>query len=329
MLLIFRTRPKTSPVSSPKSVLWSVRDLTADLREMNTQRLLLLLLLVVLLLVVPLLLLWPPGVSVGRYKPVIIVHGLFDGPKELANLSNYITKVHPGTAVTVIDLYPYIFSLKPLWVQVKGFRIAIQSIMQQSPDGVHILCYSQGGLICRALLSTTPNHTVNTFISLSSPLAGQYGDTGHVPGCLKTLAYKICYNKCGQKVSVCDYWNDPHHRSRYLQGNSFLTLLNGDIPHNQMKAWRENFLRIKNLVLIGGPDDGVITPWQSSHFGFYDSNENVVEMRNQEYYKNDTFGLKTLDDRGKVSVCVQSGVEHTKWHSNYSVFMSCIEKWLT
>lgn len=28
-------------------------------------------------------------------------------------------------------------------------------------------------------------------------------------------------------------------------------------------AWRENFLQIEKLVLIGGPDDGVITPWQS------------------------------------------------------------------
>ncbi|KAF3839507.1 hypothetical protein F7725_018224, partial [Dissostichus mawsoni] len=52
--------------------------------------------------------------------------------------------------------------------------------------------------------------------------------------------------------------------------------------HLTFSAWRENFLRIKKLVLIGGPDDGVITPWQSSHFGFYDSNETIVEMRNQE-----------------------------------------------
>lgn len=27
--------------------------------------------------------------------------------------------------------------------------------------------------------------------------------------------------------------------------------------------WKKNFLKIKTLVLIGGPDDGVITPWQS------------------------------------------------------------------
>jgi hypothetical protein len=27
--------------------------------------------------------------------------------------------------------------------------------------------------------------------------------------------------------------------------------------------YRDNFSRLKNLILIGGPDDGVITPWQS------------------------------------------------------------------
>lgn len=32
--------------------------------------------------------------------------------------------------------------------------------------------------------------------------------------------------------------------------------------------WREHFLDIKKLVLIGGPDDGVITPWQSRYQSF-------------------------------------------------------------
>ncbi|MEQ2277174.1 hypothetical protein XENORESO_021350, partial [Xenotaenia resolanae] len=188
------------------------------------------------------------------------------------------------------------------------------------------------GLICRAVLSTSPNHNVHTFISLSSPLAGQYGDTDYLkwvfPDCAKKAVHVFCYNKWGQKCSICDYWNDPHHRAGYLRSNTFLPLVNGEKPHKFIKDWRENVLRIKKMVLIGGPDDGVITPWQSSHYGFYDTKEDVVEMRNQEFYKNDTFGLKTLDARGDVSVCVQSGVEHTHWHSNFTVFTNCIEKWL-
>ncbi|XP_070690998.1 lysosomal thioesterase PPT2-A-like [Pempheris klunzingeri] len=280
-----------------------------------------------------LLLLLLTGVCIDGYKPVIIVHGIFDGPKEFKTLSLFITKAHPGTKVSVIDLYDNMTSLKPLWRQVQAFRKAIESIMRKAPDGVHLLCFSQGGLICRALLSTISDHNVDAFISLSSPQAGQYGDTDYLrcvfPDYLKKTVFRICYTRLGQKVSICNYWNDPHHRSRYLQTNSFLPLLNGDRPHAKMKAWRENFLRIKKLVLIGGPDDGVITPWQSSHFGFYDSNENVVEMRNQEFYRNDTFGLKMLDARGDISMCVHSGVKHVHWHSNITVFGSCIEKWLT
>ncbi|XP_070822792.1 lysosomal thioesterase PPT2-A-like [Chaetodon trifascialis] len=280
-----------------------------------------------------LLLLVLAGVCTDGYKPVIIVHGIFDGPQQFKTLSLYISKTHPGTEVIVIDLYSNLASLKPMWKQVHDFRKAIDSIMRRSPDGVHLLCFSQGGLICRAVLSTTPDHNVHTFISLSSPQAGQYGDTDYLkwvfPDCVKRTVFRICYNRLGQKVSLCDYWKDPHHISRYLQSNTFLAMLDGDRPHNDMNEWRTNFLRIKKLVLIGGPDDGVITPWQSSHFGFYDSDENVVEMRNQEFYKNDTFGLKTLDARGAMAMCVFPGVKHVQWHSNFTVFRGCIESWLT
>ncbi|TDH11443.1 hypothetical protein EPR50_G00060840 [Perca flavescens] len=288
---------------------------------------------VLLLQLQPLLLLLLTGVCIDGYKPVIIVHGILDGPKQFNTIAFHIKKVHPGTEVTVIDLYDNWASLEPMWKQVQGFRKDFNDIVQKATDGVHLVCFSQGGLICRALLSLAPDHNVHTFVSLSSPQAGQYGDTEYLkkvfPDCTKKIVFHFCYNRVGQKVSICNYWNDPHHRPRYLQGNSFLALLNGDRPHSDMKAWRENFLRIKKLVLIGGPDDGVITPWQSSHFGFYDSDENIVEMRNQESYKNDTFGLKTLDARGDVSVCVHSGVKHIQWHSNYTVFRTCIEKWLT
>ncbi|XP_051262680.1 lysosomal thioesterase PPT2 [Dicentrarchus labrax] len=320
-------RQSLSVVTSLDPAFCSSRGLTCDRVEMKTPQInrgapvsMLLLLLLT-------------GVCINGYKPVIIVHGIFDGPKQFETLSSFITKVHPGTEVSVIDLYDNMASLKPLWRQVRDFRKAVDSIMQKAPDGVHLLCFSQGGLICRALLATLPDHNVHSFISLSSPQAGQYGDTDYLkwvfPDCMKKTVFRICYNRFGQKVSICDYWNDPHQRSRFLQSNSFLVMLNGERPHSDMKVWRENFLRIKKLVLIGGPDDGVITPWQSSHFGFYNNTESIVEMRNQDFYRNDIFGLKTLDARGDMSVCVHSGVKHVQWHSNFTVFRSCIEKWLT
>lgn len=48
-----------------------------------------------------LLLLVVAGVCVDSYKPVIIVHGIFDGPQQFQNLSRFIKKVGPRTACDI------------------------------------------------------------------------------------------------------------------------------------------------------------------------------------------------------------------------------------
>nr|XP_015828993.2 lysosomal thioesterase PPT2 [Nothobranchius furzeri] len=269
--------------------------------------------------------------AVVGYKPVIVVHGLFDSSEDFKNLQRFINESYPGTNVTVIDLFDRSSSLQPMWKQVEGFKAAIYPIMQNAADGVHLICYSQGGLVCRGILSTLPDHNVHSFISLSAPQAGQYGDTDYFrifPQFVKSNLYHFCYTGVGQLISICNYWNDPHHRDLYLNSSDYLALINSERPNPNSTEWRSNFLKIQKLVLIGGPDDGVITPWQSSQFGFYDDNETVVEMQHQELYLRDVFGLKTLVARGDLILCTVPGVEHVLWHSNETVFHACIEKWL-
>ncbi|KAI3358717.1 hypothetical protein L3Q82_015126 [Scortum barcoo] len=251
-------------------------------------------------------LLWPLlgaclWAAVVGYKPVIIVHGLFDSSGDFKNLQRFINQSHPGTNVTVIDLFDRSASLQPMWKQVEGFKAAIYPIMQNAADGVHFICYSQGGLVCRGILSTLSDHNVESFISLSSPQAGQYGDTDYLkylfPQFVKSNLFHLCYTSIGQRISICNYWNDPHHRDLYVNSSDYLALLNSERHNPNATEWKKNFLRIKKLVLIGGPDDGVITPWQSSQFGFYDDDETVVEMQHQDLYLRDVFGLKTLAAR--------------------------------
>ncbi|KAG7225460.1 hypothetical protein INR49_027454 [Caranx melampygus] len=236
--------------------------------------------------------------AVVGYKPVIIVHGLFDSSGDFKNLQRFINESHPGTNVTIIDLFDRSASLQPMWKQVEGFKAAIYPIMQNAADGVHFICYSQGGLVCRGILSTLSDHNVHSFISLSSPQAGQYGDTDYLkylfPQFVKSNLYHLCYTSIGQRISICNYWNDPHHRDLYVNSSDYLALLNSERPNPNSTEWKKNFLKINKLVLIGGPDDGVITPWQSSQFGFYDDNETVVEMQHQDLFLRDVFGLKTL-----------------------------------
>ncbi|XP_061573948.1 lysosomal thioesterase PPT2-like [Cololabis saira] len=308
-----------------------------------------------LVLMLPLLLLLVATLS-DAYKAVYIVHGLFNQPSHLSKLKGFIQavrppfienekekseethfyascSVHPGTKVVVMDLFNNMDSLEPMWVQVRGFAKVIVNLMAKFPSGAHLICFSQGGLICRGVLSILPNHNVQNFIALSSPMAGQYGVPGDVeqfiPVDRKRDVEKICYSPVGQELSICNYWKDPHHIDKYLKSNNFLPLLDGEQPHRKMKEWRRNFLRIKKLVLIGGPNDGTITPWQSSFFGFYNKNERIVDMRHQQFYRNDAFGLKTLDARGDIVMCNIAWRKHSDWTNTYPVFMACIERWLT
>lgn len=71
----------------------------------------------------------------------------------------------------------------------------------------------------------------------------------------------------------------------YRRYSSFLAQLNNESLPNENKfkhSWKKNFAKLRQLILIGGPDDGVITPWQSAMFACYDSNECVVPMRKLE-----------------------------------------------
>lgn len=270
-------------------------------------------------------------VIVQSHKAVVFMHGIFGGTKESTLLESYVKQVHPDTPFYSIALYQRISSLVPLWKQVETIKKEVEGIMSNHTNGIHLICFSQGGLICRGILSTT-QHNVDTFIALSSPLAGQYGDTSYLkhlfPKLLKSELYRVLYTKTGQDISIGNYWKDPHHLENYQKHSNFLAPLNNDTYTPQINDYKKNFLRLSRIVLIGGPDDGVITPWESSHFAFYDSNEKVNEFEQQRYFLEDSFGLKTLFSEGKIKIYVIPGVQHVHWHSNRTVFNSAILPWL-
>ena len=119
--------------------------------------------------------LFPCFIVASAYKPVVLVHGIMDNAESMEGMKQFIVEAHPGTNVTLVNLFSDLLSLTDMWDQVAGFGDTIRDVMANSPDGIHLLCFSQGGLSCRGVLQSTPNHTVDTFVSLSSPQAGQYG----------------------------------------------------------------------------------------------------------------------------------------------------------
>lgn len=76
-------------------------------------------------------------------------------------------------------------------------------------------------------------------------------------------AYTMFYSYVGQHTSVGNYWNDPHRQDLYFEFSSFLPYINNELRCANSTQFRENLLKLEQMVLVGGPNDGVITPWES------------------------------------------------------------------
>lgn len=64
-------------------------------------------------------------------------------------VANYVVffnllQYHPGTNITFIDDFEHSSSLRPLWIQVRAIHKRMAGIMAEHPEGVHLVCFSQG-----------------------------------------------------------------------------------------------------------------------------------------------------------------------------------------
>ena len=83
------------------------------------------------------------------------------------------------------------------------------------------------------------------------------------PDLAAKTAFELFYSRVGQHTSVGNYWNDPKKQDLYYKYSIFLPYINNEIESSNSTQFKNALLKLEKLILIGGPDDGVITPWQS------------------------------------------------------------------
>lgn len=85
------------------------------------------------------------------------------------------------------------------------------------------------------------------------------------PNLVREEVYELFYSHVGQEISIANYWNDPHHQLLFYKYNKFLPILNNEVilSKNTSESYKNGIIKLKKMVLIGGPDDGTIAPWQS------------------------------------------------------------------
>ncbi len=168
-----------------------------------------------------------------------------------------------------------------------------------------IVSISQGGVLARYVIEKCQmTGHVKVFASIGGPLSGthqlphcQRGVTCHT---LNSLVDWFVYKGYIQdSIGPAGYFRVSNHLDRYTDSKSLLLDINNQGENIDINA-KNRFSSLDLLILIAFRRDTMISPKESAHFGEYDEKHKVVDMKDTDIYKNDLFGLKTLDEANKI-----------------------------
>ena len=307
--------------------------------------------------------------SVGApLKPVILYHGLIGDAEDMQGIADLVMETFPGTVATSLPLFEGpARSMTPLPMQIAGVKDAIRALVAANQslyaDGYNLVCKSQGGLVCRAVIETMDDHNVDTFISLAAPQMGCYGlgyvehsltfrgvspqqlaellglsGVGAVLGAVlirvfeavtsastTTMAYDETHGmRLIELLSPLQLWRDWHRLDDFYRLSPILP----SHTENANATMRDNFLRLRRAVFnvgSGPPFEGGIEPWQTGIFGTYDADGNLVPLENQTWYSGaDTIGLREMNETGRLVLNTPPNVTHEDWTNDTAI----IRQWV-
>ena len=85
----------------------------------------------------------------GAIRPIILISGLFGNDEELESVEKFVHRAYPDADITTVTEFHGLNSFTTMWPQVEKTHELIRPVLDSSPDGVTLICLSQG--ICMTM----------------------------------------------------------------------------------------------------------------------------------------------------------------------------------
>jgi palmitoyl-protein thioesterase len=231
--------------------------------------------------------------SIVEPLPLVVLHGLDSSSEKMLNLCEWLVLTFDVPVFNLeIGNGAKTSMYSPLTTQLDNLCDLIYSITELR-DGFDFLGMSQGGLLARGYVEQCNEYPVRNLFTFVSPHGGEFKSNLHIN----------MYSELFQKhLSIASYWRNPRELPLYFDNCTYLPILNNEFAHQTADDQRQNLIQLENFVLIWSPHDKVLTPPESAKFSFYDEEFNVVALEDTDIYKNDTLGLKYLNEQGRFHV---------------------------
>ncbi|KAF9957020.1 hypothetical protein BGZ72_002258 [Mortierella alpina] len=258
-------------------------------------------------------------------RPIVFYHGMGDSAhsKGMTQLFESIEDMAPGIFIHSVSLadsesddqragfFGNVNSqIEHVCQQLKG--------IEELKDGFNAVGFSQGGQFLRAYIQRCNDPPVHNLVTVGS----QHGGVSDIPGCvqvedascrlMRTIARGGVYSGyVRDHIVQAQYYKDPRNLERYLERNIFLPDINNELVIKN-STYAKRLSSINKMVMFMFKDDITVKPKETAWFGFEDENGAIIDLEDQDQYKQDWLGLKTMDNAGKLVFDLLEG-EHMQF----------------
>jgi palmitoyl-protein thioesterase len=227
--------------------------------------------------------------------PIVVLHGLESSSEKMIPLCEWIEDTFDKKVINIeigngekTSLYT------PLPEQLTELCDTIYK-NKELENGFDFIGISQGGLLARGYVEQCNDYPVHNLITLVSPHGGAF--------MRDSIENNFMYTQFSQKhISFAGYWRNPTKLEIYLDKSVYLPYINNEKLHISMEKQKQNIISLSNFVMIWSPNDEIVYPSESGKFSFLDKDMNIIPIDETDIYKEDTLGLKYLDDEDRMHI---------------------------
>ena len=265
---------------------------------------------------------WPgaitePAAPKAGALPVVFAHGMGDscfnsGMKQITadtakHLGVYGVCVPTGGNVLTDTINGFLMNMD------KSVDVFAKKIMADPKlaNGFNAVGFSQGNSLIRGYIQKYNNPPVNVALHVHGTVSGVAG----IPQCnpagmlssvckaIVNVAGDLAYNSLVQNILFqADYLRVPSKvNSTGYQQHSQLGKWNNEVAQTN-STFKANFGKTNKFVMVKAMKDTMVYPNDGEWWGqFADSGmKKINQMKDTAIYQQDTFGLKTADEAGKI-----------------------------
>ncbi|CAF2035253.1 unnamed protein product [Rotaria magnacalcarata] len=273
------------------------------------------------------------AIVISGSPPIVLWHGMGDSccnPLSLGSLIKFIKTQLPDSYILSLRIGSNIVEDTSNGFYMNAnhqidYACKLLNADTNLSQGYHAIGFSQGGQFLRAVAQRCPSPPMLNLISVGGQHQGVFGfprcpgDNETICNYIRDLLHFGAYESFVQNHLVqAEYWHDPHKENTYRQASIFLADINQERTFNE--AYKTNLLKIRNLILVKFLRDGMVTPSESEHFGFYEENNTtkIIPLRESSLYLKDLLGLKAMDEQSRIKF-LESDTDHLQFTDQWFI----------